>query len=136
MNICTKLYTKYKEIFLYLVFGVLTTVINIVSFWLLNDILKIEYKISNVIAWILAVIFAFLTNKTIVFESKNKNKEEITKEVITFFIARLFSLVVDMVIMILMIDIININSLVAKIISNVVVVVINYIFSKFIIFRK
>lgn len=136
MTVCINLYKKYKEVFLYLVFGVLTTIINIVVFWISNDILKIEYKISNVIAWILAVIFAFVTNKTLVFESRNKNKEEITKEAITFLVARLFSLVVDMLIMILMIDLININSLVAKIISNVVVVVINYIFSKFIIFRK
>lgn len=136
MDKCIKLYKKYKEVFLYLVFGVLTTVINIIAFWLSNDLLNIEYKISNIIAWVLAVIFAFITNKTLVFQSKNRNKEEITREAITFLVARLFSLVVDMVIMILMIDIININSIVSKIISNVVVIVINYIFSKFIIFRK
>lgn len=136
MDTCIKLYKKYKEVFLYLVFGVLTTVINIIVFCISNDLLKIEYKISNIIAWIVAVIFAFITNKIFVFESKNKSKEETTREAASFLIARLFSLVVDMVIMILMIDIININSIVAKVISNVVVIVINYIFSKFIIFRK
>lgn len=136
MDTCIKLYKKYKEVFLYLVFGVLTTVINIIVFWISNDLLKIEYKISNIIAWIVAVIFAFITNKIFVFESKNKSKEETTREAASFLVARLFSLVVDMVIMILMIDIININSIVAKVISNVVVIVINYIFSKFIIFRK
>ena len=136
MNQCINLYKKYKELILYLVFGVLTTIVNIVSFWLCNDILGVEYKICNIVAWILSVVFAFITNKTIVFESKNKSKENTTKEAISFFVSRLFSLAIDMVLMILMIDILKMNSLVAKIISNVVVVIINYVFSKFIVFRK
>ena len=136
MNICINLYKKYKELILYLIFGVLATVINIVAFWICNDIFHIEYKVSNIVAWILSVIFAFITNKLLVFESKNKSKEETTKEAIGFIGARLFSLVVDMILMILMIDTLKMNSLVAKIISNVVVVIINYIFSKFLIFRK
>ena len=136
MNQCIKLYKKHKEVILYLIFGVLTTILNIVVFWLCNDILKIEYKISNVVAWILSVIFAFITNKLIVFESKSKSKEETTKEAISFVMARLFSLIVDMILMILMIDILKVNSLIAKIISNVVVVIINYVFSKFIVFKK
>jgi len=136
MNQCINLYKKHKEVILYLIFGVLTTILNIVVFGLCNDILNIEYKISNVIAWVIAVIFAFITNKIIVFESKNKSKEETTREAISFFIARVISLVADMIMMIIMIDIIKINSLVAKVISNVVVVIINYIFSKFIVFKK
>ena len=136
MKLCLNLYKKYKELILYLVFGVLTTVLNIIIFWIFNDLLKIDYKISNVIAWIIAVIFAFVTNKLIVFESKNKSKEETTKEAISFFIARLISLVADMIMMIVMIDIIKINSIISKIVSNVVVVIINYIFSKFIVFKK
>lgn len=136
MNQCINLYKKYKEVILYLVFGVLTTILNIISFWLCNDILKIEYKLSNIVAWILSVVFAFITNKTIVFESRNKSTEKITREAISFLVSRLFSLAVDMILMIFMIDTIKMNSLVAKIISNVVVVVINYIFSKFIVFRK
>lgn len=136
MDKCINLYKKHKEVILYLIFGFLSTAINIIAFWACNNLFKIDYKISNVIAWILAVIFAFVTNKLIVFESKNKTKEEITREVISFFIARLISLIVDMLMMVIMIDIIKINSIVAKVISNVVVVIINYIFSKFIIFRK
>ncbi len=136
MSICKDLYRKYKELILYLIFGVLATVINIVAFWICNDICHVEYKLSNVIAWTLSVIFAFMTNKLLVFESKNKSKEETTKEAVAFVGARLFSLVVDMILMVIMIDTIKMNSLVAKIISNVVVVIINYIFSKFLIFRK
>lgn len=136
MRNCINLYNKHKEVILYLIFGVLTTVINIIVFWLCNDLLQVEYKISNVLAWILAVAFAFVTNKLIVFESKNKSKEETTKEAISFIVARLITLAVDMVLMIVMIDILNINSLIAKVAANVVVIVINYIFSKFIVFRK
>ncbi len=136
MKLCIDLYKKYKEVILYLIFGVLTTALNIIVFWVFNDLLTIDYKISNVIAWIIAVIFAFVTNKLIVFESKNKSKEETTREAISFFIARVISLVADMIMMIVMIDIIKMNSIISKIISNVVVVIINYIFSKFIVFKK
>lgn len=136
MNKLINLYKRYKEIILYLVFGVSSTILNIIAFWLCNDILKIDYKISNIVAWILAVIFAFITNKLIVFESKNKTKNETTREVIAFFVARVFSLGVDMAMMIFMIDYLKINSLVSKFIANVVVVIINYIFSKFFIFKK
>ena len=73
MNLIKDLYKKYKEIILYLIFGVLTTLVNIIIFYLFNDIIKIDYKISNIIAWITSVIFAFITNKLVVFESKNKN---------------------------------------------------------------
>lgn len=136
MNKCIELYKKYKEVILYLVFGVLTTIINIISFWLCNDILQIDYKTSNIIAWFLSVIFAFITNKLIVFKSKNKSKKDTTKEAISFLVARLFSLIIDMALMMIMIDIFKINSLVAKFITNIVVIVMNYLFSKFIIFRK
>jgi len=136
MNTYIEIYKKYKEVILYLVFGVLTTVINIVAFYLFNNILQIDYKISNVVAWFLSVIFAFITNKSIVFESKNKSKKETTKEVISFIVARIFSLVVDMLLMIFMIDALKTNDLIAKIIVNIVVVVINYVLSKFLIFKK
>lgn len=132
MNLFVEIYRKYKEIILYLIFGALTTLINVIVFYLFNDLIKIDYKISNVIAWITSVIFAFITNKLVVFESKNN----IGKEITSFFIARIVSLVADMIMMIIMIDIMKFTSIIAKIISNVVVVIINYIFSKFIIFRK
>ena len=134
MNLFVEIYRKYKEIILYLIFGALTTLINVIVFYLFNDLIKIDYKISNVIAWKTSVIFAFITNKLVVFESKNKNN--IGKEITSFFIARIVSLVADMIMMIIMIDIMKFTSIIAKIISNVVVVIINYIFSKFIIFRK
>lgn len=136
INKCMKLYNKYKQIILYLIFGGLTTLINIITFYICNDLLIIEYKLSNIIAWILSVIFAFFTNKIIVFNSKNKDKNQITYEVISFLGARLLSLIFDMVLMIFMIDVLKLDELITKILVNIFVVIINYIFSKFIIFRK
>lgn len=124
---------KYKEIILYLIFGVLTTIVNIASFYILADILKINWIVSNVAAWILSVLFAYFTNKTYVFESKNKN---IIKEFISFIICRVLSLGIDMVFMFILIDLLSVSNLISKIIVNVIVVIANYIFSKFLIFKK
>ena len=123
---------KYREILLYLVFGVLTTVINIISFFLLSDILKINWMISNVAAWIISVLFAYFTNKKYVFESKNKN---VIKEFTSFIVCRVLSLGIDMAVMKLLIDVLSINKLFSKIVSNVIVIIANYIFSKFLIFK-
>ena len=123
---------KYREILLYLVFGVLTTVINIISFYLLSDILKINWMISNVAAWIVSVLFAYFTNKKYVFESKNKN---VIKEFTSFVVCRVLSLGIDMAVMKLLIDVLSVNKLFSKIVSNVIVIIANYIFSKFLIFK-
>ena len=124
---------KYREVILYLIFGVLTTLINIISFFLLSDILKINWVIANVAAQIISVLFEYFTNKKYVFESKNKN---VIKEFTSFIVCRVLSLGIDMVAMEVLIDIIKANSLLSKIISNVLVVIANYIFSKFLIFNN
>lgn len=123
-----------KETISYLIFGVLTTVVNIVVFDACNIVM--DYKPANIIAWILAVIFAYITNKLFVFESKSFAPDVLKKEVSTFLFARIVSLIVDMAFMIVAIDFLHMNQLLAKVISNVFVVVINYIFSKLVIFKK
>ncbi len=123
---------KYKEIIYYLIFGGLTTLINIIVFYLFNDLFNVYYLVSNVIAWVVSVLFAYITNKTVVFKSDNK----VFKESVTFFIFRVISLGIDMLFMYLLIDIISIDSLIAKIIVNVIVVILNYVFSKLFIFKK
>ena len=141
---------KYKEILLYLIFGVLTTVISIVSFCLFGLFIPSSlYLITNVISWIISVTFAFVTNKLFVFESKSWNKKELYSEVPKFLGARVFSLIIEELGLILFIDLLNfkdINTvifrfnlsgdLIAKIIMAFVVIVLNYFFSKFIIFKK
>lgn len=136
MNKIKELYIKYKEVLLYLIFGVITTIINIATFYICNEVLHIEYKISNLLAWVVSVLFAFIANKLWVFESKNTNIKTFIKEISSFVMARVFSLLVDMGIMILCIDILNFNTLFVKILANIVVIIINYILSKFIIFKK
>lgn len=131
----TSWFNKYREVLLYLVFGGLTTLVNIVSFFILRQF-KVEIYISNVIAWVLSVTFAFITNKLFVFESKGKSKSENTKELVSFFGFRLLSLGFDMGFMYLLCDVVNVNELVSKIVSNVIVIILNYIFSKLFIFRK
>lgn len=131
----TSWYNKYREVLLYLFFGGCTTLVNIVSFFLLR-LFNLSLYPSNVLAWLLAVLFAYLTNKLFVFESKGKSKKEVTKECLSFFGFRLLSLVFDMGIMYLLINILSWNELLAKVLSNIFVIIVNYLFSKLFIFKK
>ena len=124
-------FNKGYEVLSYLFFGGCTTLVNLLVFWLLR-LLKIGVYLSNGIAWVIAVLFAFITNKLFVFESKGKA----LKQGVSFFIFRLISLVIDMGIMYLLIDVLNWNDLLSKIITNVFVIIINFIFSKIFIFKK
>lgn len=127
------IYKKNKEIINYLIFGVLTTVVNIVVFTLCADQIHIQYLISNVIAWIASVLFAYVTNRKWVFDSHSNS---IGKEMGKFFSSRLATLGLDMVVMWLLVDILTTNNVFAKIVANVLVVVANYILSKLIVFKK
>jgi len=120
----------------YLIFGILTTVINIAVFNILNVQLHWNWQISNMLAWLLAVIFAFITNKLFVFQSKSFTLKLFLWELITFFGARLLSLGVDMLGMWILLDLYGVNSMIAKILVNVLVIIINYVLSKLIIFKK
>lgn len=119
----------------YIIFGVLTTVINIFSYLVLNKI-GIYYVISNVIAFILSIIFAFITNKIYVFNSKTWNLNIVLRESITFLASRLASFIVDTLTLILLVEIIGINDFIAKIIANIIVIIINYLLSKLVVFKK
>ncbi|MGN0522345.1 MAG: GtrA family protein, partial [Eubacterium sp.] len=135
----------------YVFFGALTTLVNLVIFKVFDKILgKDLFLVTNVISWIGAVIFAYVTNKLWVFESKSWKGRVVIKELIGFFGARLFSLGVEEAGLWLMIDILKFKNMsgfelfsfkldgnfIAKLIMQVVVVVLNYFFSKFVIFAK
>lgn len=131
-----------KETISYLIFGVLTTIINIVVFWFAERELAFIMSedaaslVGNVIAWVISVAFAFVTNKLFVFESKNMAFKVVMAELTGFVIARLLSLAFDEGFMFVAIVLLGMNSLLAKIISNVFVVIINYVLSKFFIFKN
>ena len=131
-----------KETISYLIFGVLTTIINIVVFWFAERELAFIMSedaaslVGNVIAWVISVAFAFVTNKLFVFESKSMAFKVVMAELTGFLIARLLSLAFDEGFMFVAIVLLGMNSLLAKIISNVFVVIINYVLSKFFIFKN
>ena len=129
------LFSTHKQIILYLIFGVCTTVINTVCYWLLYDMLSWSNLLSTVIAWLAAVIFAFVTNKRYVFESKKSGIHEQLTEFASFFSCRILTGILDVVIMAVAVDMLKWNGLVWKLISNIIVTVLNYIASKFLIFK-
>ena len=127
-----------KEVILYVVFGVLTTIVSLVTYYIcvgtfLNAENAIQLQIANIIAWIVSVAFAYITNRKFVFESTNKNKlGEATK----FVTSRIATLLMDMLIMFLGVTLLKLNDGIIKIISQVIVIVANYVFSKIFVFKK
>jgi len=136
MEIVRKLYQKYKDIIPYGIFGVLTTIINWGSYKLCYSYMGIPNVPSTCIAWLLGVLFAFVTNKLWVFNSKSWKREVVRKEAVSFFAARLATGVMDVIVMWITVDKLSLNADLWKLISNVIVVIVNYIASKFIIFKK
>lgn len=140
MNKLIDLFKKYQEIIIYVIVGGLTTVVNFVVFYLCkitigtNTVLRMN--ISNFIAWVIAVLFAFVANKLYVFNSKSLEKTLVLKEFSGFVAARVFSLGAEVVIMNVGILMLMIPDMICKLFAQVVIVVMNYFFSKFIIFKK
>ncbi len=132
----SRIYKKYKEIINYLIFGGLTTLVSIGTYALFTKLFNIDYLVSNVLSWIIAVLFAFITNKLFVFESKSKDKKQVSKEMINFFFFRVVSLGIEMVIMYTFVDLLSFNDLITKVIAQVIVILSNYIFSKVFVFKK
>lgn len=145
-----ELYQKYKEIILYIFYGGLTTLVNFVAYWLFDLILgKDLYLITNTIAFIVAAIFAYVVNKLFVFEAKSWSLKVVRKELVEFFAARLFSFGVEELGMLMFVDGFKFKNIafdvfgytvtghfIAKVILAVVVIILNYFFSKFFIFKK
>lgn len=137
-------YMSHQEGMRYLVFGALSTVINIVVFIIFSNIFKncsnlnseSVVTISNIIAWIIAVLFAYVTNKLSVFNSKTNSFKELFKEILYFFGARVFTLIIETVFLNIFINTLHFNEILMKIFSNIIVIIINFILSKLIIFKK
>ena len=132
----TDFYRNHQEGMRYLVFGAFTTVVNIVVFEICKNLWDMSTTISNIIAWILAVFFAYITNKWFVFYSKAENFKKLFFELSSFFAARIFTLVVETIFLYVTIDYYGLNSIFMKIISNILVIILNFILSKLFIFKK
>ncbi|MCX4327320.1 MAG: GtrA family protein [Lachnospiraceae bacterium] len=131
-----ELYLKYKEVILYLVFGGLTTLVNIVTYAVFAYVFNTDTVTSTAGAWLVSVIFAYITNKIFVFESRTDTFALLFKECASFFGCRLATGIMDIAVMYVSVDLLHFNDIIMKIVSNVLVVVLNYIFSKLFIFKK
>ncbi len=132
------LFQKYREIILYVIFGILTTVVSLAVYYflvytILNPEHGIELQAANILSWVAGVTFAYFTNRSMVFQSKNKNK---LKEATNFVLARFITLGMDMAIMFIGVTLLHGNDKILKLISQIIVIVSNYVFSKVFVFQK
>ena len=131
-----ELWAKYKDLIPYGIFGVLTTAVNVAVYALCARIFGLSTVVSTVIAWVAAVLFAYITNRKWVFHSTATGMAAILKEIASFFICRLLTGILDVGIMKLFVDILGFNDVIVKIASNIIVIILNYVASKLVIFKK
>ena len=125
-----------KEVITYGIFGVLTTVVNLIVFYIMANILNLEENFSNAIAIIVAILFAYLTNRKWVFNSKAVTLKEKLKEFGKFMIGRAFSMVVELIGFFVMFNIFGIQEFISKIIISIIIIIMNFFISKFFAFKK
>lgn len=130
-----QVWNHYHAVIAYLFFGVLTTLVNIGSFALFNVYLHWQYQIANVVAWIITVLLAYFTNKVWVFNSKYTTTKALVIELFHFIVFRLLTLLLEIIIMYVGISLLRQDTVLVKIIDNVIVVIANYLFSKWFIFK-
>lgn len=137
MKKISNLFKKYQEMIMYLIFGVLTTIVSLVTYFILTNTFldpkdSIMLQVANIVAWIISVLFAYVTNRKYVFNSHGS----ILKEFLKFTISRVFSLIVDMLMMFVFVSVLKYNDGVIKLISQVVIIILNYVFSKVFVFKR
>ena len=137
-----KLMAKHKEFVLYAAFGVLTTIVNFVVYYPLVNLPSMKGQagwwtlVVNILAWVAAVAFAFVTNKLFVFKSRDKSAKTVLKELAAFFGARLASLGIEELILFVFVTLLHFNENIVKLVASIGTVICNYFFSKFVIFKK
>lgn len=129
---CLNLYKKNKQVINYLIVGALATFISIGSFAIYQTIIN-NYIINIILSWCTAVVFAYFTNRIFVFETKNT---KILPEFIKFISCRLLTLDSEVLVMWILVDLIEINELISKVLVQFIVIVLNYILSKIFVFKK
>lgn len=127
---------KYYDILIYLVFGVLTTVVNYIVYLPCYNLLGFHSSVSNMVAWVVAVAFAFVTNKPFVFRSHDWSAKTVMPELVKFIGTRLGSGAMETVILFFAVDLLQGNGNIWKLVTSVLVVILNYIGSKLLVFRK
>ena len=134
MKSIKEIFLKYKSVILYILFGGLTTLVNIVVYFACSC-LKFSTAASTLTAWIISVLFAYITNRKYVFDSKSQGVKSVFKEISNFFLSRFATGLLDLAVMLLFVDILNFNGMLIKVISNIVVIILNYVLGKFLVFK-
>ena len=130
-----KLLKKYEEILKYLFIGGCTTVVSLASYFVFANVMGMHYQAANVLSWALAVTFAYITNKTVVFRSKYDGVKRTLLEMGSFVSFRIASLAVELISIFFFVQIRKIDDKIVKLMNQVIVTVLNYLFSKFFIFQ-
>ena len=136
LRIFQPFYKKYKEVLLYLFFGGLTMIVSIASYAISNLTFGINALVANIFSWILAVLFAFYTNRIWVFQAPTSSVSDFLRQMLSFCSGRIVTLIIEEVILFIFITCLHYNSMVVKIIAQVVVVILNYVISKLWVFKK
>lgn len=136
LNIFEPFYKKYKEGLMYLFFGGLAFFLNIFLFALFTDIMKINDLLANAISWVICVLFQYITNRTWVFDGHVEGSAALIKQISSFFGGRIFTLVVEEIIILVFITWLGFNRIAVKLVAQVVVIVLNYVISKLFVFKK
>ena len=127
-----------REIISYLIIGVLTTIVSLIRYYLLTITIlspnnPLELTIANIVSWIISVLFAYITNRKYVFQSKDKN---ILKEASKFTLSRVTTLIIDILLMFIFVSILHFNDKIIKLLVQIIIIILNYIFSKLLVFKK
>ena len=130
------MYRKYEEGINYLIFGFLAFVLNYVLYFLFSSAMQMHYMAATALSWVLTVVFAYWTNRTFVFKSKNKDAQYLGKEFLSFIGARVATEVLELALMFLMVDCVDLNEYLSKFACQVIVIVANYFLSKLWIFKE
>lgn len=140
MNKLINIYKKYQEIINYLIVGVLTTLVSIFTYFIFSLILDINNNIlfilANILSWICAVVFAYITNKKFVFNSTTSNRKEEIKVFSLFVSSRITTLLIELIFMFLTVKVLLLNDKISKVIAQIIVIILNYIISKIFVFKK
>ncbi len=129
------LYKQHEEGINYLIFGFLAFVLNYILYFFFESLLHMNYMLATAFSWVLTVIFAYWTNRTFVFKSKSSGGADLLKEFSSFISARIATELLELLLMYLMVDVADINSYIAKLAGQTIVIVTNYFLSKLWIFK-
>lgn len=140
MNKANDNYPKYREFILYLIFGFLTFLLDFSVFWILSLFIDLSQSeiilhVCSVFATAIAITFAYITNRKIVFKSNNHERKAFLNEMVEFFVARIFTMLLAEILLQIMVFNFFIEEVISKVFVNVIVIVLNYIFSKLFIFN-